>query len=144
METNGRSLSAAEYFDTIQREYLIADFRRKIYYNPKDRAYYKRLMEHKAEKIRQISERNGLLSILNKEQKRKEVWDELFDKGWKPKFEMTDVDRKNYYLVGNEFSYDGEIYVLGKVDLENGIAILSQKHNKKFLSVGLNDVCRIL
>ena len=57
---------------------------------------------------------------------------------------MTDVDRKNYYLVGNEFSYDGEIYVLEKVDLENGIAILSQKHNKKFLSVGLNDVCRIL
>ena len=144
METKGRSLSAAEYFDTIQREYLIADFRRKIYYNPKDRAYYKRLMEHKAEKIRQISERNGLLSILDREQKRKEVWDELFDTGWKPKFEMTEVDRRNYYLVGNEFSYDGEIYVLEKVDLEKGIAILSQKHNKKFLSVGLNDVCRIL
>ena len=35
-----RNLSVAEYFLQIQKEYLIADFRRKIYYSSKDKAYW--------------------------------------------------------------------------------------------------------
>ena len=42
-----RNLSVAEYFHVIQKEYLIAEFRKKIYYNPKDKNYYQRVMNHK-------------------------------------------------------------------------------------------------
>ena len=35
-----RHLSVAEYFLQVQKEYLIADFRRKIYFSPKDKNYY--------------------------------------------------------------------------------------------------------
>ena len=58
-----RNLSVAEYYQTIQREYLISEFRRKIYFSPKDKKYYQRVMTHKAEKINEIAERNHLDSI---------------------------------------------------------------------------------
>ena len=44
-----RNLSVAEYYAVIQREYLIAEFRKKIYYNPKDKNYYQRVMKHMAD-----------------------------------------------------------------------------------------------
>ena len=34
-----RNLSVVGYFEAIQKEYLIADFRRKIYYSVKDKQY---------------------------------------------------------------------------------------------------------
>ena len=61
-----RNLSVAEYFLVIQKEYLIAEFRKKIYYNPKDKAYYQRVMTHKAKKINDIAKRNRLDSILKR------------------------------------------------------------------------------
>lgn len=42
-----RNLSVAEYFLQIQKEYLIADFRRKIYYSPKDKAYWTKVCGYK-------------------------------------------------------------------------------------------------
>ena len=143
METNNRNLSAAEYFHAIQREYLIADFRRRIYYSPKDKAYYRRVMDYKAAKINAIAERNNLISILNSESKRKEVHTELFERGWNPKFEMTETDRKNYYLVGNEFSYKGSIWVLDSIS-ENGVAKISEKTTNSVKEVQASEICRIL
>ena len=69
-----RNLSVAEYFLVIQKEYLIAEFRKKIYYNPKDKAYYQRVMTYKAKKINDIAKRNRLDSILNSSSKLEEVW----------------------------------------------------------------------
>lgn len=143
MENNNRNLSAAEYFHAIQREYLIADFRRRIYYSPKDKAYYRRVMDYKAVKINAIAERNNLISILNSETKRKEVHAELFERGWNPKFEMTEIDRKNYYSVGNEFSYKGSIWVLESIS-ENGVAKISQKADNSVKEVQASEICRIL
>ena len=40
MSNKTKNLSVAEYFLQIQKEYLIADFRRKIYYSPKDKKYW--------------------------------------------------------------------------------------------------------
>ena len=56
-----RNLSVAEYFDVIQREYYIAEFRRKIYYSPKDKRYYGRVMEHKKVKIEDLLERGEIV-----------------------------------------------------------------------------------
>ena len=78
-EKQQRHLSVAEYFLQIQKEYLIADFRRKIYYSPKDKAYYKKVMGYKKDKINAIAERNHLKSILNDVDKYAELRNLLFD-----------------------------------------------------------------
>lgn len=136
-----RNLSVAEYFEVIQREYLIADFRRKIYYSPKDKAYYTRVRDHKAEKIDDIAQRNGLISVRNSEQKFHEVWNELFNVNGAPKFNMTETDIRNYYLIGNEFSYNGEIWIL---DVVTDDALVLSQRNGKTVQVSRDEVRRIL
>lgn len=143
MEQKTRNLSAAEYFLVIQKEYLIAEFRKKIYYNPKDKAYYQRVMEYKAKKINDIAKRNRLDSILNNSEKLEEVRSELFDKLGKPKFELTEIDIDNYYAVGNEFSFRGEVWILDQVKDDGTLTLYSAKL-QEYEDVNKDDVCRIL
>ena len=142
-EKQQRHLSVAEYFLQIQKEYLIADFRRKIYYSPKDKAYYKKVMGYKEQKINAIAERNHLKSILNDRDKYAELRNLLFDVNGKPRFEMTAEDVKNYYCVGNEFSYGGEIYTLDQINEDGSLTIYNQSI-EQFKKVQKDDVCRIL
>lgn len=142
-EKQQRHLSVAEYFLQIQKEYLIADFRRKIYYSPKDKAYYKKVMGYKKDKINAIAERNHLKSILNDVDKYAELRNLLFDSNSKPRFEMTAEDVKNYYCVGNEFSYGGEIYTLDQINEDGSLTIYNQTI-EQFNKVQKDDVCRIL
>lgn len=141
MSQKTRNLSVAEYFLAIQREYLIADFRRKIYFNPHDKSYYTRVMKYKAEKIDEISNRNNLESILTNKEKMSEMRNELFDKNGRPKFEMSEIDLLNYYAVGNDFSYKGNIYVLESI-CEDGK--LKLQNNSGFLCIEKSEVCRII
>lgn len=140
---NNRELSAAEYFIQIQKEYLIAIFRSKIYFSPKNKRYWKKVAEYKAEKIKSIATRNKLNSILNNEQKMKEFSERLFDKIGKPKFELTAEDWKNYYTAGNEFSYKGEIYTLDAIR-EDGKLQLYSLDKKEFEVADKENVCRII
>lgn len=142
-EKQQRHLSVAEYFLQIQKEYLIADFRRKIYYSPKDKAYYKKVMGYKKDKINAIAERNHLKSILNDVDKYAELRNLLFDSNGKPRFEMTAEDVKNYYCIGNEFSYGGEIYTLDQINEDGSLTIYNQTI-EQFKKVQKDDVCRIL
>ena len=144
METNKtRNLSVAEYFLAVQREYLIAEFRKKIYFSPSDKAYYQRVMNYKAEKINNIAKRNHLDSILNDSVKMEEMRNELFNEFGKPKFEMNEKDLENYYAIGNDFSFKGDIWVLNKINKDGTLTIYSPKL-KKYEVVKNDDVCRIL
>nr|DAO60397.1 MAG TPA: hypothetical protein [Caudoviricetes sp.] len=139
---SNRNLSVAEYFIQIQREYLIDIFRSKIYINSKDKAYWKKVVEFKKEKIETISLRNSLKSILNDKCKYRKFYDELFDKNNKPKFELTETDLENYYFIGSEFSYMGEIFYLrkkndDKVTIENIIS-------GELVETSKNDIIRIV
>lgn len=138
-----RNLSIAEYFDVLQDEYMVAEFRKKIYFSPKDKSFYNRVMEHKREKIENISNRNNLDSIFNSELKRKEVQDKLFDHLGRPKFKLSDKDITNYYNPGNEFSYEGKAWILDQI-CENGHLILYNRTEKRFQEVKKSEVCRIL
>jgi hypothetical protein len=138
-----RNLSVAEYFQQIQREYLIADFRRKIYYSVKDKAYWQKVLHYKEQKIQTISSRNCLNSILNSEKKMQELRDELFDKNGRPKFEMTADDSKNYYSTGNEFSYKGDIYILDQVRQDGKLTLYSAE-KEEYIIADKNEVNRIL
>lgn len=138
-----RNLSVAEYFIVAQKEYLIAEFRRKIYFNPNDKAYYQRVMNYKAEKINDIANRNRLDSILNNEAKMESMRAELFDKIGNPTFEMNENDINNYYSIGNDFSFRGEIWVLKNVH-ENGDLFLYSPTEGVFEVAQKHEVSRIL
>lgn len=138
-----RDLSVAEYYDVIQREYLIAEFRKKIYYNPKDKAYYERVMTHKREKINDIASRNHLDSIFTAPELLRETRAELFDFAGHPTFPLTEEDQRNYFAVGNEFSYRGEIWTLEEVT-EDRMLVLSSVKRGKHVRVNTDEVCRIL
>lgn len=141
--TKTRNLSVAEYFLQLQKEYLTAEFRRKIYFNPKDKAYYQKVMGFKKEKIESIAKRNRLKSIFNDNVTLSEIQRELFTLDGKPKFEMTDIDRENYYATGNEFSYKGEIWTLDQVN-DDGSLTLYSLSREQYENARQNEVCRIL
>ena len=138
-----RNLSVAEYFHVIQKEYLIAEFRKKIYYNPKDKNYYQRVMNHKKKKIQDIAHRNNLASIFNSDRKMSEIHSEIFDRLGKPKFNMSDTDIENYYATGNEFSFRGEVWILDQINSDGSLTIYSPK-KQEYEKVTKNDICRIL
>ena len=138
-----RNLSVAEYFLVIQREYLIAEFRKKIYFSKSDKAYYQRVMDGKRSKIEKISKRNRLDNIFNNEAKREEMWNELFDRLGKPKFELSKTDVENYYATGNEFSFHGDIWILDQVNADGTLTLYSEK-KQEFETATKDEVCRIL
>lgn len=138
-----RNLSVSEYFEVIQKEYLIANFRKKIYYNPKDKKYYEKVMRFKRQKIEDIAKRNNLLSIFNSEDKMNEIRNELFDKLGKPKFQLNETDLRNYYSAGNDFQWNGEIWTLDEVRAD-GTLVLYSKKNECFEQVNKEEVCRII
>ena len=134
-----RNLSVAEYFDVIQKEYYIAEFRKKIYYNPKDKRYYGRVMDHKKQKIEDIASRNHF----NDEEKAVAMRNSLFDELGRPKFEMSETDLNNYYSKGNEFSYLGGVWMLDSIN-EDGSLVLYSPQEEKFETVSRQDIIRIL
>lgn len=138
-----RNLSVAEYFLAIQKEYLIAEFRKKIYFSPNDKAYYQKVMNYKVEKINDIASRNCLDSILNNSERMEEMRGELFDKLGKPKFEMNKTDLENYYAIGNDFSFRGDIWILDQINEDETLILYSAKL-QEYETANKDEICRIL
>nr|DAI80887.1 MAG TPA: hypothetical protein [Bacteriophage sp.] len=138
-----RSLSVAEYFHVIQREYLMAEFRRKIYFSPKDKRYFSRVMEFKREKICDIANRNKLTSIFTSPEKMRDVRAELFDPLNRPMFAMSPKDWMNYYSVNSDFSYRGEVW---KLDAVKGdfITLYNERSQVYADNVPKSEVIRVL
>lgn len=143
MDKKNRNLSVAEYFLIIQKEYLIAEFRKKIYFSKNDKIYYQRVMDGKKNKINDIAKRNRLDSIFNNSEKMEEMRAELFDKLGKPKFEMSPTDIENYYAIGNEFSFRGDIWILDQIK-EDGTLTLYSAKLQQYEDAKKENVCRIL
>ena len=143
MDKKNRNLSVAEYFLIIQKEYLIAEFRKKIYFSKNNKIYYQRVMDGKRNKINDIAKRNRLDSIFNNSEKMEEMRAELFDKLGKPKFEMSPTDIENYYASGNEFSFRGDIWILDQIK-EDGTLTLYSAKLQQYEDAKKENVCRIL
>ena len=137
-----RNLSKSEYFDAIQREYIIADFKRRFYSKTKDKEYYAKVARFKAEKINDIANRNNLISVLNDEQKYKEVRKTLINELNQPLFEMSDIDLLNYYRVGCEFVHEREVWILKETDMKR--AIIYKKDINIQKDVSIDEIARVL
>lgn len=143
MNNNSHSLSVAEYFHVIQREYLMAEFRRKIYFSPKDKRYFSRVMEFKREKIEDIANRNRLTSIFSSPDKMRDVRAELFDALNRPLFALNAKDLANYYSVNSDFSYQGEVW---KLDAVKGDCVTLYNEHAQVYADGIpkSEVIRVL
>lgn len=143
MNNNSRSLLVAEYFHVIQREYLMAEFRRKIYFSPKDKRYFSRVMEFKREKIEDIAKRNQLMSIFTSPDKMRDLRAELFDPLNRPLFTMGPKDVANYYSINSDFSYRGEVWKLDAV--KDDCVTLYNEHTQVYAdNVPKAEVIRVL
>lgn len=138
-----RSLSPAEYFIVVQSEFIQAEFRKKIYYSVKDKNYYEKVMGYKRETIEKISKRNNLKSIFNCKEKMSDIRKRCFrDGNGFPLFIMSDSDIFNYFMPNNEFSYNGDIFMLKEVNHAKKLATIDD--NGKSMVVSFKDIVRIL
>ena len=121
----------------------MAEFRRKIYFSPKDKRYFSRVMEFKREKICDIANRNKLTSIFTSPEKMRDVSAELFDPLNRPMFAMRPKDWMNYYSVNSDFSYRGEVW---KLDAVKGdfITLYNERSQVYADNVPKSEVIRVL
>jgi hypothetical protein len=125
MANKSKDLSIAEYLDVLQREYLIAEIRHKIYPKISDKNYWERVMDGKREKIEDICFRNRINSIFDSDVEKKRLYLQVYPETGIPNFIYKDdlqrygegefpgleqSDITNYYSTGSEVrvDYQGE------------------------------------
>lgn len=91
-----RKISFMEYFENLQREYIVSELRSKIYPNEKDKKYYiEREMAGKRLKIEDISYRNNLENIFSSPFMKRKFYAEIYPSTGLPNFIYRDEsDRK--------------------------------------------------
>lgn len=97
MSEKNRTIPFREFYDCLQREYIVADLRSKIYERPKDKEYYIfREMEGKERTIKAIAARNNFPSIFSDEALKKKFESEICNEWGLPNFiYRSDSDRAN-------------------------------------------------
>ena len=96
----------------------------------------------KAEKINDIANRNNLISVLNDEQKYKEVRRTLINELNQPLFEMSEIDLQNYYREGCEFVHEREVWILKGTDMKR--AVIYKKDSGIQKDVSIDEIARVL
>ncbi len=114
--------SIYEFYETLQKEYIVCDLRKKIYPREKDKRYYERTLKFKEGKIIDISERNQLPSIFNSESVKKDIVGKIFNEFGLPNFIYRNEAEKQELRNKDIYHYYGE-GVEVKVKSEDGIKI---------------------
>ena len=120
-----RKLSIYQYFEILQKEWLVADLRCRIYQNIKDKGFWLKVREGKRVKIANIAEKNKLPTIFDDLELKKDLERAIYNDYTYPNFHYKDEDHMrtqgywdllNYYSKDSEvrFEHEGEIKV-GKV-----------------------------
>ena len=129
-----RHINILDFLEQLQLEYFQADFRRSIHHSPKNKAFWKRVMEWKKEKILDVSSKSDLENIFNNEREADEYRKRVFPyaKSIAIKFELSDEEVKLYYAVGSpvKVEVDEGKFLSGKIEqvfFENNLALIRIK-----------------
>lgn len=146
-----RNISILDYFNQLQLEYFCAELRSKIYTKQTDKDYWKTIMQHKQNKIEDISLRNKLKSIFTDKHEYQKVFDKILCWGI-PEFQYRDYYQESrlknrdlyfYFQPGSDVKVkDGVKEYTGKIksyDLENNFIVLENNNQIK-----IENVCRIV
>jgi hypothetical protein len=148
MSEKSRHLSSFEYFEVLQREYLIAEIRRKIYPSIKDKNYYKKIMSYKRDKIEDLSNRNNLDSIFTSKETRDKYVQEIYPSVGLPNFELTEKDILFYYHPESDVrvEIDGlkKVGKIVSVDFELNMANVKFRGESSVRKCKIHQVTRIL
>lgn len=151
-----RKISFVEYFENLQKEYIVAELRYKIYPNEKDKKYYKeREMNGKRQKIEDISARNNLENIFTSQYVKKKFYDQVYNQSGLPNFIYRDemdklkrgaLDIYNYFskstpvtVIYNDCCLRGRVE---GVDIKNDSVIVYIFDLEKSIFVDFTQVVR--
>ena len=137
-----RDISILEYFNVLQSEFIYFELRSKIYPSVKDKDYFRKVMEFKEQKIKDISQKNNLISIFDYEHKLADFRTNFFNEFGNPK-RLGKRDWYFYYKLEADFSYMGEGCKLKKYDMDEKKAVI-QLMTGEMVQVKLDDISRIL
>jgi hypothetical protein len=124
-----------DFFNTLQKEWMITFLRYKIYPFQKDKNYYQKLLKFKEEKIQNIAKRNTWPSIFTDKQLFRSFWKKTVRTKGCPNFiyineeqreELQRQDLWNYYQAGEECKVD-----LGDEDYRIGTIVRYDSHLKE-------------
>ena len=125
-----RNLPITDYLDILQREYLVAEIRHKIYPKISDKNFWERVMDGKKRKIEDICFRNKIESIFDSEPEKRRLYQEVYNEKGLPNFSYKDeeqrlgngdfpgleeTDIKNYFSEGAEVRVDYSERKFGKI-----------------------------
>lgn len=151
-----RNIPFCEYFDNLQREYIVAELRYKIYPRERDKSYYRdREMMGKRKTIEDISLRNNLSNIFNSPEKYKKFKSEIYNEIGLPNFiYRNEEDRAkrrpqdiiNYFYRDIEVSYyEGDSLVRGKIlytDVVKKVCSVKKSETKTTCEVPFDKIIR--
>lgn len=145
MNTKDRDIPVATYLDKLQNEFLICDFRRKVYPSPVDKRYYKKVMSYKKDKIEDISGKNKLPNIFNDSELLKKLRKEIYNEENQPVFTLNENDIVNYYGEGNSFRIisKNKIGVLKNVSIKDNVGEIHIS-DSEVENIMLQNISRIL
>lgn len=112
-----RNLSIYRYFEKLQREYVVAELRHKIYPKIKDKKYWGKVMEGKKKTIQDIALKNSLESIFSSKEKELKLRFEIYKDGGLPNFIYRDNNQKeqlHYFDKINYFAKNSEVRIKRK------------------------------
>lgn len=156
-----RNQKFSEYFIILQKEYIVAELRKKIYPDVTGKQKSQQIMEGKKKKILDIAMRNGLKTIfidlklgdisLYDEDLRVRLYREIYGSGGLPNFIYRDEKQKSrlrpkdkncYFMPGSEILTPDGIGNLQNTDFDKEVCYVKIKG--KNVKYEINDIRRIL
>ena len=107
-----RKLSIYQYFEILQKEWLVVDLRCRIYSSKKDKAFWLKVREGKRVKIENIAEKNKLPTIFTDSELKKDLERTIYNDYTYPNFHYKDENHmkdQGYWDLANYYSKDSEV-----------------------------------
>lgn len=157
-----KNLSPHDYLEVLQREYIVAELRKKIYPSKGDREFWIKIMGYKQEKIDDISVRNNLPTMFNNKKEKERLYRDVYNESGYPNFKYRDHERIakddrlslpesdfiNYYLVDSEVKVveDDQVKIgfIKMVDLDSEVATIKFKNTGLTQEVNFQEITRVL
>lgn len=90
-----RDIPISEFLDKLQKEYLVAEIRHRIYPKLSDKSFWEKVMFGKKCKIEDICFRNNIDSIFTSEEQKKRLYTEVYNEKGLPNFLYKDDNQKH-------------------------------------------------
>lgn len=142
-----RDIPIIEFIEVLEREYISAYIRKKIFPRKKDKSYWSKVMNGKKDKIENLCSKNSLSSIFNNSQREIEIWRRIVPQYGMPSLFINKhmIDRYNkskkkffpyahmVLRLKKEAGLDFSLCIVDKFDFENQSIFIKERDDSKEL-----------